>query len=174
MSDSAECNGGGTPPPHVGMEQQGNGIKDASEPMDAGELIKSIMEVIDVVCSYEDYRKTQRKECLGVVRRMKLLVPFLDELMEMGSDSIPEEVTCRLEKLKSALVLAKKLLRCCHDGSKIYLVRTCVRACCFNFHQSIYFRDFCMYLFYVWFYDDECRPWKGRQCSKDLILFTKK
>lgn len=84
------------------------------------DVIKELKEVIEEVGVYEDYRKTQRKECFSLVRRMKLLVPLLEEISQLGT-LIPYEATKCLCSLRKVLKSAKKLLKSCNHGSKIYL-----------------------------------------------------
>lgn len=88
---------------------------------DKNDVVKESMELIETVGSYAGYRKTQGKECLSLVRRLKLLVPLLEELRELGG-SVPGEVLNCLADLRKALLSAKKLLKHCNYGSKIYLV----------------------------------------------------
>lgn len=106
-------NGGG----ETSMEEE-NGVNKLEEIDLVGETVK----LIEYVARLEDYRRTQRKECYNLVRRMKILLPFLDEIRHLGSP-IPDNVIVCLSKLKKALCLAKKLLKSCNDGSKIYMVR---------------------------------------------------
>ncbi|ERM96136.1 hypothetical protein AMTRI_Chr09g14340 [Amborella trichopoda] len=87
---------------------------------DERDVVQSLVEIIERIGSYGDYRRTQRKECFNLVRRMKLLAPLLEEVGEMERP-LPEEAIACFCKLKKAFMSAKKLLRTCHDGSKIYL-----------------------------------------------------
>ncbi|KAL5706178.1 U-box domain-containing protein 15 [Ranunculus cassubicifolius] len=84
------------------------------------DLTRGIMEVIESLAMLGDYRNTQRKECFSLVRRIKLLVPLLEEIAEIGT-VIPYQASNCLCNLKKALVFAMKLLKICHTGSKIYL-----------------------------------------------------
>ena len=88
---------------------------------DESDVVKELMEVIESVGLYSGYRKTQRKDCLSLVRRLKLLVPFLEELRELGTSVSGKALNC-LDNLRKALVSAMKLLKHCNYGSKIYLV----------------------------------------------------
>lgn len=90
---------------------EGEGSKENAE------LVTEMVEVIEKVGSYVGFRMTQRKECLNLVRRLKLLVPLLEEIRELDSD---DALSCLLN-LKNALFAAKKLLKNCNSGSKIYL-----------------------------------------------------
>ncbi|KAL2512539.1 U-box domain-containing protein 15 [Abeliophyllum distichum] len=83
------------------------------------ELVREMVEVIEKVGSYVGFRRTQSKECLNLVRRLKLLVPLLEEIRDLDTD---EALSCScLLNLKKALFAAKKLLKNCNSGSKIYL-----------------------------------------------------
>lgn len=90
------------------------------------EVVKEMMEVIEKVGSYAGFRKTQRKECLNLVRRLKLLMPLLEEIKELHADAChpqPHPLTHLLINLNTALLASKKLLKTCNSGSKIFLVR---------------------------------------------------
>lgn len=88
-----------------------------------GDVVKALFNVIEFVGSLPNYQWMQRKECFNLVRRIKQLVPMLEEVREFETGPLPAEAEAFLGNLKKVFVLAKKLLRCCHDGSKIYLVR---------------------------------------------------
>lgn len=92
-------------------EKKNVGVEDESS---VGEL----MGVIETVGSYSGYRKAHRKECLSLVRRLKLLLPLLEEMREL--DYSNQALSC-LANLNKALASAKKLLKNCSCGSKIYL-----------------------------------------------------
>ncbi|CAL9160434.1 U-box domain-containing protein 15-like [Musa acuminata AAA Group] len=87
---------------------------------DVDDLIRELKVIIDSVAAFGDYRRTQRKESFNLVRRMKLVTPLLEEIQELEGP-IPDAAYARLCSLLKAFTAAKKLLRCCHDGSKIYL-----------------------------------------------------
>lgn len=80
--------------------------------------VGELMGVIETVGSYSGYRKAHRKECLSLVRRLKLLLPLLEEMRELDYSS--QALSC-LANLNKALASAKKLLKNCSCGSKIYL-----------------------------------------------------
>lgn len=88
---------------------------------DESDVVRELMGVIETVGSYAGYRKTQRKECLSLVRRLKLLVPLLEEILELCTPVSGEALNC-LADLRKSLLAAKKLLKHCSYGSKIYLV----------------------------------------------------
>ncbi|KAJ8762173.1 hypothetical protein K2173_007327 [Erythroxylum novogranatense] len=88
---------------------------------DFDDLPQEIVDLIESVAEFADYRKTYRKECYSLVRRMQLLLPFIDEIRDRCETPLPEKVIDCLNRLKKALCLAKKQLKLCNEGSKIYL-----------------------------------------------------
>ncbi|KAL5778345.1 hypothetical protein ACOSP7_011271 [Xanthoceras sorbifolium] len=92
----------------------------SSSPVEEIDVIQEIFSVIEFVAQLGDYRRTQRKECYNLARRMKLMLPLLEEIRDYDSP-INEAALASLCCLKKALVMAKKLLRTCNEGSKIYL-----------------------------------------------------
>lgn len=80
------------------------------------------MSIIESIAQFGDYRRTQRKERHGLVRRLKLLLPLIEEIKDLDSP-IPEAAMTCLVNLKKGLLMANKLLKMCNEGSKIYLVR---------------------------------------------------
>ncbi|XP_059286611.1 U-box domain-containing protein 15-like [Lycium ferocissimum] len=91
-----------------------------TSPQDKQELVRELIGVIHTVGSYEEYRRSQREECHKLVERLKLLLPLFDEIRDFEGQ-IPESGIECLMKLKKAFSSAKKLLKTCHCGSKIYL-----------------------------------------------------
>ncbi|XP_073121071.1 U-box domain-containing protein 15-like [Henckelia pumila] len=81
------------------------------------ELVRQIIAIIESTKAIGEYRKTQRKECHNLVRRLKLLSPILEEIQETDADA---GIDC-FKMLKAAFQSANKLLKLCHAGSKIYL-----------------------------------------------------
>ncbi|XP_031384103.1 U-box domain-containing protein 15-like isoform X1 [Punica granatum] len=107
----------------AGEESPGSAIAmvSGSAKNDAGDRVKELIEAIEAAGMFGGYRKTQRKECLSLVRRLKLLVPLLEEIGELrDSGACCDSLSC-LADLEGALVSAKKLLKQCSCGSKIYL-----------------------------------------------------
>ncbi|KAA3482222.1 U-box domain-containing protein 15-like [Gossypium australe] len=94
-----------------------------SEVAAAAAVVRELMEVIETVGSYAGFRKTQRKDCLNLVRRLKLLVPLLEEIEDQVGNplGVSGSGMDSLVSLKKALFGAKKLLKNCNHGSKIYL-----------------------------------------------------
>lgn len=105
------------------MERENNkgGVSSSSyDGDDVNDMVRDMMEIIETVGSYTGYRRTQRKECLNLVRRLKLLAPLWEEIKENVKLVSSENLNC-LVNLKKALLSAKKLLKKCSCGSKIYL-----------------------------------------------------
>lgn len=102
------------------VKEEENMESNPTPPPEEINLIDEIASVIESVARIGYYRRTQGKECHGLVRRMKLLLPFLEELRDLGSP-IPDDCISCLSRLKKALIIARKLLRFCNEGSKIYL-----------------------------------------------------
>ena len=108
------------------------------------EVVRELMEVIETVGSYAGFRKTQRKECLNLVRRLKLLVPLLEEIRELDK-SVSGLGLNSLASLKKALLGAKKLLKNCNYGSKIYLVIKWIAYFSFPFLNLVGFFGFVVF-----------------------------
>lgn len=100
-----------------GGENQSNGAPSG----DIDAIVGEIIEVIETIGSYIGFRKTQKKESLNMVRRLKLLMPLLEEIRELEDANKSLALNC-LCNLKKALFAAKKLLKTCNLGSKLYLV----------------------------------------------------
>ncbi|KDP42027.1 hypothetical protein JCGZ_03090 [Jatropha curcas] len=106
----------------VMMEREKKGgVSSSSNGGGMNNVIREMMDVIETVGSYAGYRETQRKECLNLVRRLKLLLPLLEDIKEINNELISSEALNCLVNLKKALFLAKKLVKKCSCGSKIYL-----------------------------------------------------
>lgn len=106
------------------MEMEGEGSmkeKDKNSGVLGGvDVVREMVEMIEKMGSYSDFRKTQRKECLNLVRRLKLLTPLLEEIRELHP-SISDHAFNHLVGLKKALLASKKLLKACNSISKIFL-----------------------------------------------------
>ncbi|XP_065878260.1 U-box domain-containing protein 15-like [Euphorbia lathyris] len=96
------------------------GVSSSSNGGDYSDFIKEMVGVIETIGSYSSYRRIQRKECLNLVRRLKLLLPLLEEMKEVEKFDSTVAFDC-LVNLNKALLAAKKLLKKCNSGSKIYL-----------------------------------------------------
>lgn len=97
-------------------------MESIGEESPGGDRIKGLIEVIDGVGSCGGYRKTQRKECLSLVRRLKLLAPLLEEIGELHRDGDSDDFPSCVADLERAVLSARELLKQCSCWSKIYLV----------------------------------------------------
>lgn len=104
--------------------ERGSNVVISSMVGDENDVVQELMGLIETVGSYSGYIRMQKKECLNLVRRLKLLVPLLEEIREIDTTSSVVALNS-LINLKNILVLAKKLLKTCSCGSKIYLVSIC-------------------------------------------------
>ncbi|XP_010556057.1 PREDICTED: U-box domain-containing protein 15 [Tarenaya hassleriana] len=95
-------------------------MEDSSSGGDHGDPVSEIVAVIESVAQLSDYRRTQRKECFNLVRRLKLLIPLLEEIRDTEAP-LPDNCGRFLSCLKKVVLLARKLLKTCNDGSKIFL-----------------------------------------------------
>lgn len=86
------------------------------------DVAQEILAVIESVARLGDFRRTQKKDSNSLVRRMKLLLPLLEEIRDINIP-LSKAGIATLYNLKKALLAARKLLRLCNEGSKIYLVR---------------------------------------------------
>ncbi|KAG4209577.1 hypothetical protein ERO13_A03G209400v2 [Gossypium hirsutum] len=92
-----------------------------SEVAAAAAMVRELMEVIETVGSYAGFRKTQRKDCLNLVRRLKLLVPLLEEIKDQVGNplGVSGSGMDSLVSLKKALLGAKKLLRIAMESEAV-------------------------------------------------------
>ncbi|KAL5557727.1 hypothetical protein UlMin_033938 [Ulmus minor] len=95
-------------------------VEQTPSPQEESNVVQELVGVIEMVAQFGDYRRTQKRECYNLVRRIKLLLPLFEELRDLESPFSEENIDC-LCNLKKALIMAKKLLKTCNEGSKIYL-----------------------------------------------------
>ena len=84
-------------------------------------LVESLANAVNAIALSRDYRKSQKKDCFDLVRRIKLLLPLFEELRELQGPLPLVAVEC-FSTLRKTFHSAKRLLQVCHDGSKLYLV----------------------------------------------------
>lgn len=113
----------------VGEEalEESNVLGESNQP-EKFDVVQEIVGVIESVAQFGDYRRTQKKECHGIVRRMKMLLPLFEEIRDLERP-IAETGIAWLCNLKKALLFAKRLLKTCNEGSKIYLVIRILKLC---------------------------------------------
>ncbi|XP_043697697.1 U-box domain-containing protein 13-like [Telopea speciosissima] len=86
-----------------------------------GVVIRKLIDVINEISSISDYRCPIKKQFCNLARRLKLLLPMLEEF-EDSKDPIPDDTLYALSSFKDALESSKELLRIGSQSSKIYLV----------------------------------------------------
>ncbi|CAH8282228.1 unnamed protein product [Eruca vesicaria subsp. sativa] len=87
------------------------------------ELAKSLIESVKEIASISDHRPPMKKHCAHLSRRLKLLLPMLEEIRDCKALSLPEESMMKaLVSLKDSLLQAKDLMAYVSHVSKIYLV----------------------------------------------------
>ncbi|XP_077246322.1 plant U-Box 15 [Tasmannia lanceolata] len=94
--------------------------ENVTKAQDENYMTQGMIYIISSVGSFVDFQRMQRKECFNLIRRMKMLLPLLEEIQEIEEPLSVEAITC-LSNLKKVLSSARKLLRNCNEGSKIYL-----------------------------------------------------
>ncbi|KVI07695.1 hypothetical protein Ccrd_013935 [Cynara cardunculus var. scolymus] len=85
------------------------------------DLVEELIAIIEDAKSMGEFRGTQRKESQTLLRLLKHCLPLLEELRDLDAHISEYGISC-LYKLRKAFILAKKLLKTCQAGSKIYLV----------------------------------------------------
>lgn len=87
------------------------------------ELAKILIESVKEIASISDHRPPMKTHCAHLSRRLKLLLPMLEEIRDC-KNSLPEESMMKaLLSLRESLLHAKDLLIYISQLSKIYLVR---------------------------------------------------
>ena len=87
-----------------------------------GEVVEILIKTVNEIASISDYRYTVKKQYCNLARRLKLLIPMLEEIRDIKDSIIPQQTLKALAMLKQALDSAKDLLMFGCEGSKIYLV----------------------------------------------------
>ena len=89
-----------------------------------GDLLDELLATVGSARAFQEFRRSQRKECFNLLRWLQLVLPLIEELREAApSRPLTDDAYRRLSLLGRAFLAARRLLRCCHDGSKIFLVR---------------------------------------------------
>ncbi|OEL13105.1 U-box domain-containing protein 15 [Dichanthelium oligosanthes] len=88
--------------------------------MDDEDLVEELLVTVNSARAFPEFRRTQRKECANLLRWLQLVLPLLEELRD-AAPRLTDDAYRRLTLLGRALAAARRLLRSCHDGSKIFL-----------------------------------------------------
>ncbi|RCV23276.1 hypothetical protein SETIT_4G286500v2 [Setaria italica] len=83
-------------------------------------LVEELLTAVASARSFQEFRRSQSKECLSLLRWLQLVLPLIQEIRETAP-SLTDDAYRRLALLGRAFHAARRLLRCCHDGSKIFL-----------------------------------------------------
>ncbi|CAO2207070.1 unnamed protein product [Urochloa humidicola] len=92
--------------------------------MDDEDLVEELLVTVNSARAFAEFRRTQRRECANLLRWLQLVLPLLEELRD-AAPRLTDEAYRRLALLGRALSAARRLLRSCNDGSKIYLALEC-------------------------------------------------
>jgi hypothetical protein len=92
-----------------------------SEQLSDEALVEDLLAALAAARSFQEFRRSQRKESFGLQRWLQLVLPLIQEIREIAP-SLSDDAYRRLALLGRAFHAARRLLRCCHDGSKIFLV----------------------------------------------------
>jgi hypothetical protein len=88
------------------------------------DLLDELLSTVGSARAFQEFRRSQRKESFNLLRWLQLVLPLIEELREAApARPLTDDAYRRLALLGRAFQAARRLLRCCHDGSKIFLVR---------------------------------------------------
>nr|BAK07679.1 predicted protein [Hordeum vulgare subsp. vulgare] len=86
------------------------------------DLLDELLATVGAARAFQEFRRSQRKECFTLLRWLQLVLPLIEELREASPPRpLTDDAYRRLALLSRAFQAARRLLRCCHDGSKIFL-----------------------------------------------------
>ncbi|KAJ1297754.1 hypothetical protein BS78_01G401000 [Paspalum vaginatum] len=88
---------------------------------DEGELLERLLELVGEIAAISEFRNSYRRQFCNLSRRIRLLVPMLEEAKEAPTP-LPPSSEAALRRLREALQGARELLRLGSSGSKIFLV----------------------------------------------------
>uniref|UniRef100_A0A453TAV6 RING-type E3 ubiquitin transferase n=1 Tax=Aegilops tauschii subsp. strangulata TaxID=200361 RepID=A0A453TAV6_AEGTS len=102
-------------PPEPEPEPSGRQLSD-------GDLLDELVATVGAAQAFQEFRRSQRKECFNLLRWLQLVLPLIEELQDASPPRpLTDDAHRRLALLSRAFQAARRLLRCCHDGSKIFL-----------------------------------------------------
>lgn len=87
-----------------------------------GPVVERLVELVSEIAAISDFRNSYRRQFCNLSRRIRLLVPMLEEAKEAPTP-LPAASEAALRRLREALHAARELLRLGSSGSKIFLVR---------------------------------------------------
>ncbi|XP_066395677.1 protein spotted leaf 11-like [Miscanthus floridulus] len=86
-----------------------------------GQVVERLVELVSEIAAISDFRNSYRRQFCNLSRRIRLLVPMLEEAKEAPAP-LPAASEAALRRLRDALHAARELLRLGSSGSKIFLV----------------------------------------------------
>jgi hypothetical protein len=86
-----------------------------------GEVLEQLVELVEEIAAFSDFRNAYRRQFCNLSRRIRLLAPMLEEAKE-APKPLPVASEAALRRLGEALRGARELLRLGISGSKIFLV----------------------------------------------------
>ncbi|RLN03797.1 U-box domain-containing protein 15-like [Panicum miliaceum] len=108
------------PPPTQPPSSPDDPEPSVAREMDDEDLVEELLVTVNSARAFAEFRRAQRKECANLLRWLQLVLPLLEELRD-AAPRLTDDAYRRLALLGRALAAARRLLRSCHDGSKIYL-----------------------------------------------------
>lgn len=109
------------PLPPSSSEAAGREEAEAAEAAEEGQVVERLVELVSEIAAISDFRNSYRRQFCNLSRRIRLLVPMLEEAKEAPAPLPPASVAA-LRRLSEALHAARELLRLGSTGSKIFLV----------------------------------------------------
>ena len=109
------------PAPGTGSDAEPEPSEPSGRQLSDEALVEELLTNVASARSFQEFRRSQRKECFGLLRWLQLVLPLIQEIRETAP-SLTDDAYRRLALLGRAFQAARRLLRCCHDGSKIFLV----------------------------------------------------
>eukprot|EP00249_Psilotum_nudum_P019222 c27150_g3_i1 orf=767-2713(+) len=88
---------------------------------DAFSLVQTVINTCNEMTMIRRFRKSQKKECMNLVRRVKLMVPLFEEVKELQGP-LPGDAITSILAVQKVFQSANDLLHFCSEGSKLYLV----------------------------------------------------
>lgn len=87
-------------------------------------LAESLAKMVQDISRFTDFHQSHKRQCINLIRRIKLLLPLFEEMIEVKS-FLPEAIMPVFKTLEQVLQSAKVLLQSCHGDSKLYLILEC-------------------------------------------------
>jgi hypothetical protein len=105
------------PPPSSSETAEATEVEEEA----VGEVLEQLVELVEEIAAFSDFRNAYRRQFCNLSRRIRLLAPMLEEAKE-APKPLPVASEAALRRLGEALRGARELLRLGISGSKIFLV----------------------------------------------------